>query len=218
MFADDFTTPGAPTPTLWHVYRGHPGGDPGGTWDPSHLWVTGGELVNSAFQDPADGNAWASGGMIVAPAYSQTYGKYEVRFRMDNGQGIAESIMLWPTNNVWPPEIDFSEDNGAPSRTSDTTTLHYGADNTKLTNTMSVDLTQWHTLGVEWNPGKIVYTLDGQDWATVNSSNVPSVPMSLAIQTQAWSCGANAWEFCPGAGTPSHVNLDVDWVVAYAMN
>jgi beta-glucanase (GH16 family) len=218
VFADDFTTSGAPNPTRWHVYRGHPSGDPGGVWDPSHLWVTGGQLVDSAFQDPVDGDAWASGGMIIAPAYSQTYGKYEVRFRMDNGQGIAESIMLWPTDNVWPPEIDFSEDNGAPSRTSDTTTLHYGASNTKITNTTSVNLTQWHTLGVEWTPGKIVYTLDGQDWATVISPNVPSVPMSLAIQTQAWSCGANAWEYCPSSTTPSHVNLDVDWVVAYAMD
>ena len=217
-FADDFMTSGAPDPLLWHMYRGHPGGDPGGLWDPSHIWATGGELVISAFQDPVDGNAWASGGLIASPAHSQTYGKYEVRFKMGNGQGIEHSILLWPTSNNWPPEIDFSEDDGAASRTSDTTTLHYGAQNTKITNTTKVDLTQWHTLGVEWTPGQIVYTLDDRDWATIDNPHVPSVPMSLAIQTQAWSCGPNAWEACPNASTPSHVNMDVDWAVAYAMD
>jgi beta-glucanase (GH16 family) len=214
--AEDFTSSGAPTPTRWHVYRGHPSGDPGGTWDPSHMWVTGGQLVIDAFQDPADGGAWASGGMIEAPALAQTYGKYEVRFKMSSGLGIAHTIMLWPTSNVWPPEIDFSEDNGAPSRTQDLATLHYGPSNTKLTDLTTVNLTQWHTLGVEWTPGRLVYTLDGTDWATVTNANVPDVPMSLALQTQAWSCGINAWEYCPSATTPGHVTMDVDWIVSWS--
>ena len=217
--AEDFTTSGAPIPTRWHVYRGQPAGDPGGVWDPSHMWVTGGELVTSAFQDPNLGGAWGSGGMIEAPALSQTYGKYEVRFKMSSGQGISHSIMLWPTSNVWPPEVDFSEDNGAPSRTQDLATLHYGTGNTKITRPDECQPgAMAHARGRVDPPGTLVYTLDGRDWATVVNANVPSVPMSLAIQTQAWSCGANAWEYCPSVATPSHVNLDVDWVVTYAMD
>ena len=52
-----------------------------------------------------------------------------------------------------------------------------------------VDLTQWHTLGVVWTPGRLVYTIDGRNWATVANANVPSTPMVLDIQTQAWACG-----------------------------
>jgi beta-glucanase (GH16 family) len=83
-------------------------------------------------------------------------------------------------------------------------------------NQVSVDLTKWHTFGVEWTPGRLVYTLDGAAWATVRNANVPSIPMVLDIQTQGWACGTSTWEQCPNATTPSRVNLYVDWAVAYA--
>jgi hypothetical protein len=68
---------------------------------------------------------------------------------------------------------------------------------------------------VEWSPGQLTYTLDGTVWATMTSRYVPSTPMSIAIQTQAWRCG-NTWEGCPNSTTPATVNLHVDWVVAYS--
>ena len=81
---------------------------------------------------------------------------------------------------------------------------------------VAVNLTQWHTLGVQWTAGRLVYTLDGRTWATVTNANVPSIPMVLDIQTQGWACGTSTWEQCPNASTPARVNLYVDWVVAYA--
>jgi len=72
------------------------------------------------------------------------------------------------------------------------------------------------TSGVQWTAGHLVYTLDGKNWAQVTNTNVPSTPMNLDIQTQAWACGTSTWEQCPNASTPAQVNLDVDWVVAYA--
>ena len=63
-----------------------------------------------------------------------------------------------------------------------------------------------------------MYTLDGRTWASVTNANVPSIPMVLDIQTQGWACGTSTWEKCPNASTPSRVNLDVDWVVAYAQS
>jgi beta-glucanase (GH16 family) len=216
VFADDFT--GSTLNTgLWRLYWGEPGGDPGGWFDPGHVSVSGGKLVIGAYRDPADGGRWATGGVSSSPGLAQTYGKYLVRFRFDSGEGIAHAILLWPADNAWPPEIDFSEDNGA-GRQTDYATLHYGAANTMIGDQTPVDLTRWHTLGVEWTPGKLVYTLDGRAWATVANAHVPSTPMALDIQTQAWACGTSTWEQCPNASTPAHVNLYVDWAVAYAMN
>jgi beta-glucanase (GH16 family) len=214
VFSDDFNE-AALDPSKWLTYWGVPGGDPAGWFDPSHVTTSGGVLDIATYQDPADGDKWAGGGVSLRPGLSQTYGKYLVRFRFSAGVGVAHTLLLWPADNSWPPEIDFSEDNGS-NRQIDTSTLHYGSNNTQQSATVSVDLTQWHTFGVEWSPGKIVYTLDGTDWATMTGAQVPSVPMALAMQTQSWACGGN-WEQCPDASTPARVDLDIDWVVAYAL-
>lgn len=220
-FSDDFK--GSSLDRQWTAYRGQPGGDPGGFFDPTHVTVSGGELVISAYKDPADlvwdagPSTYVSGGISSSPSFAQTYGKYLVRLRMDAGQGVASAVLLWPQTNTWPPEIDFSEDNGA-TRQVDYATLHYGANNTQVQRRISVDLTQWHTLGVQWTKGELVYTVDGRSWATIRNVNVPAIPMVLDIQTQGWACGTSTWEQCPNAGTPRRVNLDVDWVVAYAQS
>ena len=76
---------------------------------------------------------------------------------------------------------------------------------------------QWHTFGVEWTPGKLVYTLDGSTWATVSDVNVPAVPMRLCIQSQAWPPGnSGGWQGVIGPATPPVGKLYVDWAVAYA--
>jgi beta-glucanase (GH16 family) len=214
VFADDFNGTTLDT-SRWRTYSGQPGGDPGGWWAPSHVTVGGGMLILSGYRDPAEGDRWTTGGVSSSPGLVQTYGKYLVRFRFDRGEGIAHAILLWPADNSWPPEIDFSEDNGL-ARQTDYATLHYGVANTQLQYPLSVDLTKWHTLGVEWTPGQLVYTVDGRDWATVTSAHVPTIPMVLDIQTQAWACGTSTWEHCPNSTTPPRVNLYVDWVVAYA--
>jgi beta-glucanase (GH16 family) len=214
VFADDFSGSTLDT-SKWRLYWGQPGGDPGGWFDPSHVSVANGQLVISGYRDPADGGKWATGGLSSSPGLVQTYGKYLARFRFDAGVGIAHAILLWPADNSWPPEIDFSEDNGSNRETA-YATLHYGAANTQVQRQVAVNLTHWHTLGVEWTPGRLVYTLDGRPWSTLTSSHVPAIPMTLDIQTQAWACGTSTWERCPNATTPSHVNLYVDWAVAYA--
>ena len=171
--------------------------------------------MSSAYRDPVDRSLWASGGVSSAAALAQTYGKYLVRLRFSSGHGISHAVLLVPADGSWPPEIDFSEDNGG-DRNVDYATLHSGPRNTMVQRSVATDLTQWHTWGVEWTHEKLVYTLDGHEWASMSGASVPSVPMVLDIQDQAWACGTNAWEACPDASTPTNVDLNVDWVAAYA--
>lgn len=212
-FADDFT--GGLDPR-WSTYTGQPGGDSGGWFDPSHVSVSNGMLQIGAWKaDTPNGNLYVSGGLSNAKVFSQTYGRYVVRFQMDVGYGIAYTLQLWPTDDHWPPEIDILEDN-AKGRDMISATLHYGSDNSMLHKEVKGgDYSGWHTAEVEWSPGQLTYRLDGRVWATMTSQYVPSTPMSIAIQSQAWPCG-NTWEGCPNASTPATVNLHVDWVVAYS--
>ncbi len=215
VFADDFDGTSLNL-TKWYPYASsEPGGDPGNWLLPSHVAVSGGDLVISTYRDPLAAGMWTSGGVTSMAGLTQTYGKYLVRFRFPAGHGISHGLMLLPADGSWPPEIDFSEDNGE-GRNIDTATLHYGASDSMEHVTVATDLTQWHTLGVEWTKGKLVYTLDGNEWGRMEGANVPSIPMVMDIQTQAWTCGVNEWEACPNASTPATVNLYVDWAVAYA--
>jgi beta-glucanase (GH16 family) len=211
-FADDFTNGLDPH---WDAYTGQPGGDPGGWFDASHVSVTNGMLHIGAWkQESPNGNLYVSGGISNAKMFSQTYGKYAIRFQMDKGYGIAYTLQLWPTDDNWPPEIDILEDN-AKGRDMTSATMHYGSNDSMMHKEIKGDFTGWHTAELEWAPGKLTYRLDGNVWTTMATSHVPSTPMSIAIQTQAWPCG-NPWEGCPNSTTPAKVNLQVDWVVAYS--
>ncbi|MCU4186185.1 glycoside hydrolase family 16 protein [Acidiferrimicrobium sp. IK] len=201
--------------SLWYRYSGQPGGDPLAWWSRSHTTVSGGALHLSTYQDwnPQLGqNSWVSGGL--GSHQTNLYGQYLVRMRTDSGAGISAIALLWPDGSSWPPEIDFYEDSPTSNaRDGMAATLHYGADNSQIQRSLSgIDFTQWHTFGVTWTPGHLVYTVDGQVWGSVTSSEVPTVPMALDLQTQLIGTDNNA--------TPAQpvVNMDVDWVAAYGMN
>jgi beta-glucanase (GH16 family) len=217
-FVEDFN--GADLSQRWFLYDGQPNGDPGGWFLPSHVSQTGGRLIiNASPTQTPNGNIYATGGLSNSKSFSQVYGKFSIRFRIDKGYGINYIVMLWPADDSWPPEINIAEDNGL-RRDLITSTLHYGGHGSEVKrishNQTGLDFTQWHTVGLEWTPGKLVMYLDGHEWSRTESSAVPSVPMSIALQSQAWFCGGS-FSDCPNNTTPKNVNMEVDWAVAYAM-
>jgi len=219
-FAEDFN--GADLRERWYLYDGQPNGDPGGWFMPSHVSQSGGRLIiRGSRENTPNGNIYATGGISNSRSFSQTYGKFSVRFRMDEGWGINYVLLLWPTDDRWPPELNFAEDYGK-GRTITSATVHYGGHGTphrvQTKQLTGYDFTQWHTVGTEWTPAGIRLLIDDQEWGYWDGRNfpVPNTPMSLAIQSQAWYCGGT-FSDCPNATTPPVVNLEVDWAVAYAM-
>jgi Glycosyl hydrolases family 16 len=221
VFADDFNR--SSLGSNWLAYAGQAGSDVGSWWDPSHVQVANGQLILRTYQDPSHyGGAagyppWVEGGVSLGPGLQQTYGEYLVRSRVTSATGVTQVALLWPASGSWPPEVDFNESYG--SNGSSEATLHWGsnaATHQQQVATVSVDLTRWHTWGVILSPGKVVYTLDGAVWATMNTNPVPTIPMILDLQQQVWGCGEVPYEACPSAATPSEVDMEVDWVVAYA--
>jgi hypothetical protein len=223
-YAQDFS--GLSLPSGWLAYTGEPGGDPAGWWDPSHVSVSGGELRILSSRDPAHCPSgctalddFVSGGLQLY-GHAQTYGKYEIRMRADNAKGLGLTVLLWPTDN-WPPEIDMVADVGLSPRVGTAVgTIVYGSSNNPsvigVKNT-TADLTQWHTWGAEWTQGKVVFTLDGNVWATVTNPGISSVPMNLAIQMQAYPCdGIGGEAGCPDSSTPTSSDFDIDWVTQYS--
>ena len=213
VWSDDFS--GTELGHGWGAYSGAIPSMPLGVWDPSHVVVRDGKLTLRGYRE---GSGFVTGGVMNTVGGQSTYGKYEVRFRMNKGNGVKYVALLWPKSGIWPGdgEIDFVEDGGG-DRSSATGTVIWsdnGKDKEQLQHEVFSDFSQWHTLGVEWTPGKLVYTLDGHTWGAVESTNVPDGPMSLALQTEAGSC--NQWMTCLDSSTPMNVDMEIDWVSVWA--
>lgn len=212
VFSDDFT--GDTISSKWSRYSGRPGSDPDAQWARSHVVVDDGKVALWTYRDSAYGGKWTSGAINNSRSgVAARSGRYDIRMRADRAKGINLAALLWPYEGGWPPEIDFVEDRDG-DRADFTTTIHYKNSSTShgmIHGKKIVDMTQWHTYGVRWTPGKVVYTVDGEIWKTVYSSNVPSVRFELAIQTNAVTRGAVK----PDSSTPSRSKVEIDWVVGY---
>lgn len=216
VFADDFSGTTLNTAN-WYAYSGQPAGDSVGWWNPTHIVIRNCLLTLKGYRDSAaKAGVFVTAGIGMTNAHAQMYGKYLVRMRADQGDGISAIALLWPRANVWPPEVDFYEDGGG-QRTSMSATLHCGSsghDTCQVAKTLSgYNFSQWHTIGVEWTKGKLVYTIDGTAWATVSNAAVPSIPMVLDLQSQSLTC--SQYNTCLDSSTPNEVDMQVAWVVAY---
>jgi beta-glucanase (GH16 family) len=212
VYSTSFTNP--LDTTTWARYNGVPVCCKTSRWSPSHLVVQGGVLNLENYRDPAFGGNWVSAGISMGRSLNQTYGKWEVRFRMDRAVGVGMCMGLWPAQG-WPPEIDFAEESARyGDRTTMTGTLHYGAANNMVHSKLAGDFSQWHTAAVEWTPGKIVYRMDGKVWDTVTGPMVPDEPMHLIIQTHVGTNGSTGE--MPAASVDGNVDLQLDSVRVYS--
>jgi hypothetical protein len=209
-FADDFTGDGIDL-GRWGRYAGRPGGaPPTAVWERGQVAVRDGKLLLKGHK--RDGR-WVTAGVSMARAGSRTYGRWDVRFRIQRGNGVGYAILLYPDDGGWPPEIDIAEDGGG-LRTSTQATVHWGRENHQIHRSTSADFTTWHTVSVVWDPGRLRYLLDDREWGRVDSPDVPDEPMWLGLQTQQATCSAE-YRNCPLATETKAVDMEVDWVVRW---
>lgn len=209
VFADDFSDP--VLGPEWKRYSGAPGRTSSrDVWHRSLAGVEDGRLVLRAQRE--DGRWWTGG--VCACSRPQTYGKWEMRLRVDPNEELKYAALLWPTGD-WPPEIDFAEDNGG-QRSYTLGSLHHGRDNTVVQRKTSTDLRSWQVLGVEWTPGEVRFTIDGDVWDTIASDDVPDEPMWPGIQLQTGGCAADGSRCSGEERSPESAVLEVDWFTAYA--
>ena len=203
--ADDFSGSLAPH---WSAYQGSPSCCQATTWKTSEVAVKDGRLVLTAQRDQQ--GQWIAGGVSAAgwPQAVRTYGKYVARIRVDRGQGISAVALLWPKSNKWPPEIDYYELSGADGdRNQETATTHRAPDDAKQQSVYQGDLTQWHTVSVEWLPNSITYFVDNTILGRVTDPTyIPHQPMWPAFQLQIQQ--DNAGRALATATAPAHLYVD----------
>ncbi len=199
------TFPGSTLPTGWTAFSGPIHGDAGAYYAPRFVSVANGLLTIKTDRSVRNHEGWASGGLCQC-GVQHTSGAYFVRSQTI-GSGPEDIAMLWPTNDKWPPEIEFLQsDTGSTSRAN----LYWSAKHHVVTFSLAkVNQQDWHTWGVVWTKSKVTFVLDGHAWAQVTDAKaIPTQPLRLDLEQQTY-CGLHF--ACPTA--PVHTN--VAWVAEY---
>lgn len=156
---------------------------------------------------------WRGGGVSNARSFHQTYGKYEMRARLDPAKGTRGVSLLWPTGGGWPPEIDWFEIGGKnATRQGYLATNHYGAENNMDHLKIPGDFTQWRLIRLEWSPQLLAFYIDNKFVGKLTGPNIPSRDMWMGLQTNVAQLATEQ----PDATTPAVVNFQIDWIAAYA--
>ncbi|NRQ33996.1 glycoside hydrolase family 16 protein [Nonomuraea sp. NN258] len=153
-----------------------------------------------------------SGG--IATKRAQKYGRWEVRFKAEAGNGYTPVALLWPTRQGEGDdyaEVDFAEIVD-PKRQGGGIFIHSGHDRARKT--LRADFTKWHTVAVDWLPGRMTFWLDGRKVWDYRGPHVPEGrPMGLALQNDV-VCEPR----CRDSTTPDTVSMYVDWVKIYQLS
>ena len=128
-----------------------------------------------------------SGIITSYDAFRFLYGRVEARARMPAGKGFWSAF--WLLNGYYnedqpeDPEIDIIEAIGDQVTTANHA-YHFRDENgdyvsTELRASIPDFSADFHTYGVEWTPGRIIYTIDGRETGRVEGDQVSSEQMYL---------------------------------------
>lgn len=168
-------------------------------------------------RDKALGQSYLSGVITSYDSFQFTYGYVEARARLPYSKGLWSAFWLLNAYYVErKPEIDIMEHIG-DYRDVAYHTYHYYDQNgdlhsTEALETDGIDFTsQFHTFGVEWLPGKIIFYVDGKPTQTVTDSKVSSQSMYIIANTAlgGW------WPGSPDETTQFPTKYEIDYIRAY---
>lgn len=146
---------------------------------PENVTEKDGKLVITARKENYQGFGYTSTRIKTKGLFSKAYGKYEIRAKLPTGKGLWPAIWMLPEDNeygTWAAsgELDIMEGWGSKPNTV-AGTIHYGQQwpgNTytgksyTLPNNSTVE--DFHTYGIEWEPGEIRWYVDGVLYQTQN--------------------------------------------------
>jgi beta-glucanase (GH16 family) len=172
---------------------------------PSNAAVGGGYLVLTTKVDSSCSGFSYTSSMVQWKSDSFLYGTLDIRAKLAGGKGTWPSLWLLGTNcqqtnittpnNVppcnWPvtgsDEIDIAEVMLA-NLTHVNQQIHSNSANPGCTATTSDVSVNWHTYTLDWQPGKMVWKIDGTTTCTI-TSNVPTTSMFLIMNTAVGGMG-----------------------------
>ena len=127
---------------------------------------------------------YQSGRVVTWNHFSQLYGYFEARIKFPPGAGMWPAFWLLE-NSGWPPEIDIVEWVGKDPLWSHLTyhwnpgTGHVGDGTGVKADVPWSD--GWHTWGVDWTPGQVVWYVDGVEKKRLANAYITAKPNYILI-------------------------------------
>ena len=201
-----------------------------------NIYVKDGKLVIKPVEKDGENGekSYTSGRVNTQGKHDFTYGLFETRVKVPTGKGYLPAFWMMPANEnlygQWPRcgEIDIMEVMGQETNKA-YGTIHYGNPHGQKQGTYTLGgsdfASEYHTFTVEWEPGKIVWYVDGmkyheaKDWySTTEGQGTVAYPapfdqpfymiLNLAI--------GGSWVGYPDENTTyADQALEVDYVRAY---
>ncbi len=161
--------------------------------------------------DPYSSGLLQSGGIqgISSPGFSFTYGYVEARAMLAPGKSMSSTLWMLPVSHQDNHAIDVLENYGkSPNVVSGAvhdwpfagpSVSHRDASNLGKT---------WHTYGVDWEPDRITWYIDGKAFGTcADASVIPQQAMYLIMNLTAGGSFAG--------NVNSHTPAQSSWLVDY---
>ncbi|MGK7312819.1 MAG: glycoside hydrolase family 16 protein [Candidatus Longimicrobiales bacterium M2_2A_002] len=195
-----------------------------------NVTVADGLLTITARRETVNGRNFTSARIRTLDKGDWTYGRFEIRARLLQGQGLWPAIWMLPSDNVYggwaaSGEIDIMELVGhQPARVHGT--LHYGGE--APANEHSGDWYQldsgtfaddFHVFALEWEEGEIRWYVDGEryqtqtDWYSTGGPYPAPFDQRFHLVMNV-AVGGN-WPGSPDLTTPFPQSMEVDWVRVY---
>lgn len=186
---------------------------------PAQVEVRDGALVLVADRGSDGDHAYVSGMVqsgpsddVGPPKFAFRYGAVEARVKLPAGAGLWPAVWMLPASTSSRPEIDIIELYGQEPEVMRMHLHWWGEDgepDQRGEYADGVDLTHaWHSVGIRWMPGVVVWYLDGEEQWRIERTEVPSEPMYLVVNL---AVGGDR------AGTPTDdvrfpARMHVDWI------
>jgi beta-glucanase (GH16 family) len=201
----------------WKAGRGTNSGNHELEWYlPSQISVYGNALHLTAMRLLTPGHSkegwpllftWASGLINTRHSFHFKYGFVQIVARVPKGDGFWPALWLLPSNGSWPPEIDIMEVWGHNTGSPAFTAISGSRENRqrRQSRLTTADLSSsFHTYAIDWEPGSIVWYLDGRKVYRV-TSGVSKEPMYLIANLAIDGLSG----LRPDASTPLLGSLDI---------
>jgi beta-glucanase (GH16 family) len=142
---------------------------------------------------------YTSGIITTLVSFSQTYGYFEIRAKIPAGKGLWSGFWLLPSNY----RHDY---------------YSAGSENKWISNLQKLSIpdpsADFHTYGADWEPGKIIFYMDGKVIATAPTPPPMNKPMYILANLAVGDVGS--WPGAPDKATKWPAVLQIDYVRAFA--